>query len=396
MKKIILNLSFTVLIVLTVLTPPLNAQIEKKELKLTPEMEEMLITKIKNLPESTYTANGIKDIPKLENLQLGKPIPQYSIKSKKLDYPVYTSNVFHLSDGDTFSVRFSNNSWNLPVLCDETPFLFRVDYYSHFGRESDVYMVDVIKSRMEQFFNYEYKDSIIGSIAVTSPSQRMDHLMIRKENQDIFVQIYDEVTGEYFKNEYRLSELIPHIKELALREKEARMRYYEKVAHKIDLKLTPEITEMLVSHVYSSHINDSDKNLSDWGITNRTQLEHLDLGKPIPMYNIVDENLIFNGYWQVPVMFDGEFLFFTTLELKEDGQYRWVGDCGPEMAKIIHNYEYQDLIIGFLWTKFYPGMDYLLIQKDNQNIFVEKYDYATEEYFKNEYSFNELLNLIKK
>jgi hypothetical protein len=34
----------------------------------------------------------------------------------------------------------------------------------------------------------------------------MDYLIIRKENQDIFVEIYDKVTGEYFKNESLLTD----------------------------------------------------------------------------------------------------------------------------------------------------------------------------------------------
>ncbi|MCL2245541.1 MAG: hypothetical protein FWC10_00265 [Lentimicrobiaceae bacterium] len=369
-----------------------NAQIEKKELTLTPEMEEMLIAKIKNLPEEDYSKYGIKNRSQLENLQLGKAIPRYSIQSEKLD-PLCTRNVFRLSEGDTFSVRFSNN-WSVPVLCDETPLLFGVTFFLRFGGVPDMFILDI--NRMEQLTNYEHKDSIIGSVRLSPPFEGMDHLIIRKENQDIFVQIYDEVTGEYFKNEYRLNELISHIKELALREKEARMRYYEKVAHKIDLKLTPEITEMLINGAYLRYIDESDVNLSNWGIKDRSKLEHLELGKPIPRYRIEDQILIFEGSWEVPVMSGGELLYFATVDLKDDDQYRWACDGGGEMAEMIHNYEYKDLIIGFLWTKLYPVMNYLIIRKDNQDIFVKMYDRETDEYLKNEYSFNEVLNLLKK
>ena len=36
--------------------------------------------------------------------------------------------------------------------------------------------------------------------------------MIRKDNQDIFVQIYDNDTREYFENEYSFSEVLKLIK----------------------------------------------------------------------------------------------------------------------------------------------------------------------------------------
>jgi len=389
MKKI------TLLIMILGMITIANAQIDSKnELRLTPEIEEMLVTQIKNLPE-IYTADEWKrrNLPQLENLRLGKPIPRYEIVSEKLDRPVRTRNVSRISDGDSLSLKFTNH-WNLPVLCDETPFLFIV-FYSRINLRRELELtVDISKNRMEHFLNYEHKDSIIGSIAVTSPSLEMDHLIIRKDNQDIFVQIYDELTGEYFKNEYRFSELTNHIKELPQREKEAQMRYYAQIADKTELTLTPELTEMLVNDAYSDHINSPDWSLSQWGIKERSQLEHLHLGKPIPRYRIVDENLTFEGRWEVPVMSNGEPLFFTNVELDNDGQYRKAGSSGGNTAEIIHNYEYKDLIIGCLGRLY--GIDYLIIRKDNQDVFVEMDYSATGVYLKNAYSFNEVLNLLKK
>jgi hypothetical protein len=385
-----LRVTFFLLSAFCFLLSALNAQIEIKELNLTPEMEEMLIAKIKNLPEF-YTTHGIKNLPQFENLHLGKPIPLYNIVSKKLNRPISTFYVSRMSDGDSLSLEFTN-SWNLPVMCDGTPFLFSVSFFPPWKPEL---MVDITKGRMEQFSNYEHKDSIMGSIAVTSSMPGMDHFIIRKENQDIFVEIYDEVTGECFKNEYRLGELMNHIKELAQREKEAQMRYYAQIADKSELTLTPELTEMLVNNAYSSHIDASDWLLSNHGIKDRAQLEHLHLGKPIPRYRIVNENLTFEGYWNVPVMSNGEPLFFTTVKLDDEYQYKWVGEAGGNKAEIIYNYEYKDLIVGCL-GRFHPGMDYLIIRKDNQDIFVKMYDYETEEYLKNEHSFNEVLNFLKK
>jgi hypothetical protein len=368
----------------------LNAQIEKQELKLTPEIEEMVVAKIKNLPEEYYSNWGIKDRSQLENLQLGKPIPRYVLVAEKVE-SVYTSDASRMSDGEPLSLEFTD-AWIVPVTSDEVPLLFGVINFSNFERDP---FIDFIKNEniIEHFHNYEHKDSIIGSIFVT-PSGQMDHLIIRKENHDIFVEIYDEVTGEYFKNEYRLNELIPHLKELHLRKMEAIRRYYAQVADKSELILTPEITDMIVNRAYSSHINDSDWSLSNWGIKDRSQLEHLELGKPIPQYIIVNENLTFRGFWDVPVMSNGEPLFLAFVRLEEDGQYRYVGDGAATMAELIHNYEYKDLIVGFLGLR--NDMDYLMIRRENQDIFVDTYDFATREYLKYEYTLSEIMNMIKK
>jgi len=222
----------------------------------------------------------------------------------------------------------------------------------------------------------------------------MEYLIIRKENQDIFVEIYDEVTDEYFKNEYSFSELISHLKELSLRKREADMKYYERyyaqVADKSELKLTPEISEMEITRIK----NMPEMALSNYGVTTKSQLDHLHLGKPIPMYSIVNEKLTFKGKWFVLVMSDEEPLFRSILKLKDDGQYRWVGSGSGGSS--IHNYEHKDLIIGILGTTSFHGEDYVIIRKENQDIFVQWYDHATREYLKNEYTLSEIMNMIKK
>ena len=364
----------------------LTAQIEIKELKLTPEIEEMVVTKIKNLPEKDYAEWGIKNRSQLENLQLGKSIPQYFLVSDKL--PFRHAGHASLDDGEPLSLEFTND-WTVPVMSGNEPLLFCI-IHNNFGKP---YIDNGIKNTIERFNNYEYKDSIIGSIFVT-PSGQMDHLIIRKENQDIFVQIYDEVTGAYFKNEYRLNELIPHIKELDLREREAKMKYYERyyaqVADKSELILTPEITEMEVTRIQ----NLPDVLLSDYGVTNRSQLDHIHLGKPIPMYEIINEKLTFIGQWFVLVMLDGEPLRRSILKLEDNGQYEWIGS--GSRGRSIHNYEHKELIIGILGTTSFHGVDYVIIRKENQDIFVQWYDRATREYFKNEYTLSEIMNMLKK
>ena len=63
------------------------------------------------------------------------------------------------------------------------------------------------------------------------------------------------------------------------------------------------------------------------------------------------------------------------------------------MAKLIHNYEYKDLITGFIGLR---NGSYLIIRRDNKDIFVQVFDRETGEYVENEYSFSEVLNLLKK
>ena len=380
MKKIALIIMILGMITLS------NAQIEKKELKLTPEMEEMVITQIKNLPEKDYSEYGITDRSQLMNLHLGKPIPKYRLFNNEKVEDVTIYNVYRMTaDGEPLSLKFQN-SWIVPVMSDETPLLFRDVTFSDFGGNQ---IYSGTKNIIEHFRNYEHKDSIIGCVAI-SFSNFGDLFIIRKENQDIFVQVYDEATGEYFKNEYRFSELINLLKDLKLRQEEARRKHYERLANKSELEMTPEITKMLINDA-SRLKNWSDESLSlNYDIKDRSQLEHLHLGKPIPLYIFVDENLTFSGKWNVPVMSDGEPLIFTRIKLEDDGQYSLAGGgSNPKLAKIIHNYEHKGLIIGCL---DYHPLYYLIIRKDNQDIFVKMYD-STD---KNEYSFSDVLNLLKR
>ena len=372
-----------------------SATIQQNELKMTPEIEEAAIMWLKNLPERAYSDYGIeiKDQAQLENLHLGKPIPWYFIVNDKLE-TVLTFNASRMAEGKTLSLQFIN-TWNIPVMSDGEPILFEIFKFSDYGRDP---YVDGggINNTIEHFHNYEHKDSIIGSVGVTPLSRGMDYLIIKKENKVFFVEVYDEITGEYFKTEYSFSELINHIKELELRRKEAQMRYYAQIADKTELEMTPEITEMLLSQVYSSHINDSDKSLSDWGIKDRAQLENLHLGKPIPVYRIINENLTFIGKWNMLVMSEDEPLFMTSVAIDDAEQYRCAGGGGAGMAEIIHNYENKELLIGFLGVKSVHGWDYLIIRKDNKDIFVKSYEDATGKVSKTKYSLNEIINLLKK
>jgi hypothetical protein len=165
---------------------------------------------------------------------------------------------------------------------------------------------------------------------------------------------------------------------------------------KNELRMTPEITEMVVSMVDSAYKNNSDEDLSRYGIKSRSQLKNLQLGKPIPWYRIENENLKFIGIWYVPIMSDGEPLLLARVRLADDGEYIFLGAGAAKKAERIHNYEYKDMIIGYLDTKLHRGNAYFYIRKENKDTFVQVYDYPTREYFQYEYSFSELINLLKK
>jgi hypothetical protein len=132
-------------------------------------------------------------------------------------------------------------------------------------------------------------------------------------------------------------------------------------------------------------------------ITNRAQLDTLHLGKSIPEYwiDFDNENLIFTGSWHVPVMSDNESLFMARVS-EGDGPYRFVGCLGGNIPEFIHDYEHKDLIIGFITKEGIGGMDYLIIRKDSKDIFVEVHNWERREILKSEYTFSELINLLKE
>ena len=372
-----------------------SATIQKNELKITPEIEEAVVTKLKSMPEEFYSNRGINiNKEQLENLHLGKPVPWYNIVfANEWLEPISPYSVPRMAAGEPVLLRFTN-AWNVPVMSDGEPLLFALINISTINGEPTFGDIG-IKNTIEHFYNYEHKDSIIGSVGIDIRNMGMTFLIIRKENKDIFVEVHDKATGEYFKNEYGSDELITLLQDWFAKMKEAQNRYYAYVADKSELILTPELTEMLLSQAYSywSSIKDDDEYLSLFGIKNGAQIEHLQLGKPTPEYMIVNENLTFTGNWEVPVMSDGEPLFRTSVKLEDDGQYRFVGGGGATMVGTIHNYEHKDLVIGILGVP--GGGKYLIIRKDNTDIFVKGHNSKTSEVFI-EYSLSEIINLLKK
>jgi len=350
--------------------------IKKIEIIMPPEITEMVLTEIKNAPNVYLSEYDKKYWSQLENLQLGIPFPEYII------------------DNDTLKL----SGWLLPFIFNGEP-LFLARATLGFIRERAftgmgyVFSALVERDKAERILNYEHKDSIIGILEQRQP--QISCLMVRKEHKVLFVEVYDKATGEYFMNGYSFSEINNLMKAIIQKKRTPRAVFSIDSLPKNELIMTPEITEMLIAQAYSSHINDSEKELSNWGIKNRSQLEHLHLGKPIPEYSIDfdNEKLRFYGYWQMIVMSNNEPLLTTRVKLEDDGQYRWAGSGGAAQAKIIHNYEHKDLVIGGI--SIFSSIRYLIICKDNKDIIVKVYDQATDEYFK-EFSLSEIIKQIKK
>jgi len=163
---------------------------------------------------------------------------------------------------------------------------------------------------------------------------------------------------------------------------------------KNELKLTPEITKKLIKITYSSFIDKPERHLSNFGIKNISQLDNLELGKPVPKYVLDNGSVRFTNRWTIPVLSDGEPLHFVNIKLESDGQYEYVGCGGATFAELFHNFEQKDLIIGKLEDDL--GLDYYIIRKDNTDIYIEVYDYNKREYLKSEYSLQDIINRIKE
>jgi hypothetical protein len=346
--------------------------VQKNELKMPPEIIEIVLTPIKNYPHVYLSEYDNKYWSQLEDLQLGRLFPEYMI------------------DNDTLKL----SGWLLPFLFNGEPLFLARGTRTNRGDYTFLSLVE--RDKAERILNYEYKDSIVGILEQRFP-QMMSYLIIRKENKDIFVQVYDKATDEYFKNEYSFSEINNLIKDITQKMMQrATGNISLESLPKNQLEMTPEINEMLISKVYSSFIDGSDKHLSNFGIKNKEQLKNLHFGKPIPEYgiDINNENLIFTDRWQMLVMSNDEPLFITRVKLEDDGQYSYAGNGSAARAEIIHNYEHKDLIIGCIRV-FPRAYRYLIIRKDNKNIIVGMPNSATREYFK-EYSLSEVIKQIKE
>jgi hypothetical protein len=365
-----------------------SVSIQKNEIIMPQEIIEMVVSQVKNEPVKYFLRYGIENKEQLEDLQLGRPVPVYII------------------DSDTLKL----SSWRVPFMYEGKYIIIANVILEDDGqyKYSECWSSSPFG---EGIHNYERKD-LIGILQIKELF--IEYHYLRQENKDFFVQVYDWRTRGYLKHTYSLGEVInrknrgvelfattrpPGLQEIFGTNFQVDNNdiFDTNFPQKHELEMTSEITEMVVTELYWRIINSSYKYCFMGEITNRTQLDTLHLGKPIPEYwiDLDNENLIFTGSWHVPVMSDGESLFMTRVS-EGDGPYHFVGCLGGDTPELIHNYEYRDLIIGFITKGSIGGMDYLIIRKDNKDVFVEVYNWETRECLKSEYTFNELINLLKE
>jgi len=86
-------------------------------------------------------------------------------------------------------------------------------------------------------------------------------------------------------------------------------------AQKNELKITPEMTKMVENSICMFLKNIPEEMLKNYGIKNMSQLLNAQLGTPIPMYVINNQDLKFTGMWRLPVLSDDEFIAFYKFKL---------------------------------------------------------------------------------
>jgi len=387
----------TIIITLLSILATINAQtteniildtvsIQKNEIVLPQEVIEMVVSRVKNEPINFFFRFGIKNKEQLEDLRLGRPVPVYII------------------DSDTLKL----SSWRVPFMY-EGKYIILANIILEDGGQYKYSECWSSTPFGEGIHNYERKD-LIGILLLKELI--IEYHYFRRENKDFFLQVYDWRTRGYLKYTYSLSEIINRKNRGA--EVYFTFTGFQEIfgtnvqvdendifdtnfPQKHELKMTSEITEMLVTELYWRIINSSYRYCFMGEITNRAQLDTLHLGKPIPEYwiDFDNENLIFTGNWHVPVVSDGESLFMARVS-EGDGPYRFVSCLGGNIPEFIHDYEHKDLIIGFITKESIGGMDYLIIRKDNKDVFVEVYNWEKREILKSEYTFSELINLLKE
>ena len=160
------------------------------------------------------------------------------------------------------------------------------------------------------------------------------------------------------------------------------------VVQKNELRITQEITKIVKNTIYMFLENVPNEMLSNYGIKNMPQLLNSQLGRPIPVYMLDNQNLKFSGFWRLPILSDDEFIAFATVKLTDSGQCEVVDFGAAPLAKVINDYKHKDLIIGILKV-YEQNTDYLYIQKENKDIFLKMSDLKGKEY-----SLSDINNII--
>jgi hypothetical protein len=177
--------------------------VQKRDLIMPQRLTDMVVTKLENSSIEDFIGSTIKNKEQLEKLQLGKPLREFILNHDK----------------DTLIPQ----GWQVPILYEGKPVV--IAFVS--GRE-----VKFGLPRTGENINRFDRDDMIGILSVNVlPTE---FYIIRKENKDVFLQVFDLVTRKFFVNEYSFSEIINlRNKALELRTnptKEGRQEIYGKNA----------------------------------------------------------------------------------------------------------------------------------------------------------------------
>ena len=80
-----------------------------------------------------------------------------------------------------------------------------------------------------------------------------------------------------------------------------------------------------------------DRSLINYGINDRKEINRITIGKPIGVYNILNDNLYFSNTWRVPITINGEYRALFTVIANSTGEYKIVDFGATLLAKEFFN-----------------------------------------------------------
>jgi len=110
-------------------------------------------------------------------------------------------------------------------------------------------------------------------------------------------------------------------------------------------KIIIQVTESSMHHLLDSI---PDQLLRNYGINNRNELANATIGKPVGVYNIVNEQLVFTSTWRVPLVIQSEYRALFTVVRDDTGNYKVVDFGATGLAQEIFNQSLSYNIKGLL------------------------------------------------
>jgi hypothetical protein len=151
---------------------------------------------------------------------------------------------------------------------------------------------------------------------------------------------------------------------------------------------TDSVLKVAKSGIHSFIDNISDENLLDYGFNSKEEFAKIAFDKPIKIFNLKDNQLVFISTWRVPVMVDGEYRALLTI-VKENNEYSAVDYGARVLAKELL-LKKTDKTCGLL--RVYELKKDFIIEELSQNQFKFFPLQASEE---KQYDLDDIINMIK-